>query len=138
MTQTATITLVPMTCSGCGTVFGLNEQFRDKRYEDGQGFYCPNGHRLSWSETETDRQRKRAERAEREAAYQRDLAARRQTHVEAVSRSLASTKGVVTRLNRRVAKGKCPCCRSHVPDLAEHMALNHPDYADSPEASHAD
>ena len=33
--------------------------FRDKKKENGERFYCPNGHHLSWRETTVDRLEKR-------------------------------------------------------------------------------
>ena len=35
-------------CANCGVVFGLDTRFAGRRRKDGRGFYCPNGHVLSW------------------------------------------------------------------------------------------
>lgn len=70
-------------CPVCGVIYGLPKDFNDARYRNGGSVWCPNGDRLGWNQTDADRQRERAEAAEKRAAsaeraarYQREEAAR--------------------------------------------------------------
>ena len=42
-------------CPTCGVLFWLSATYEGRRRSDGLTFYCPNGHSLSYGETETDR-----------------------------------------------------------------------------------
>lgn len=41
--------------SGCGVLYGLSQGFQDRRREDKETFYCPNGHSHSYNKNEADR-----------------------------------------------------------------------------------
>lgn len=105
----------------CGVYFGVPPRIIKQRREQGGNFYCPNGHALHFGDSELDRLRKEAARAEaaRVAADDQRLAA---------ERSARGLRGVITRERRRVANGVCPCCNRQFADLADHMAGQHPDY----------
>lgn len=60
----------PIECANCGIIFQVPTGWRDSRYQNGQQFWCPNGHVLIWHETDADRARKAAEaRAEKAEAW---------------------------------------------------------------------
>lgn len=122
MTTVTMVTLTAMTCSTCGCVYGLNEEFRQARKADGQAWYAPCGHGACYRETDLVRERRARERAELRAENERRWK-------EAAQRSAISLRGVVTRTKRRIAAGKCPCCKTEFGDLQGHMAQQHPDYA---------
>lgn len=104
---TPTEALVATQCANCGCWFGITEWMYARRWEDKAGFYCPNGHPLSFTRStadrERDRERDRADSAERRLAATRDLLQHEQ-------RSHAATRGQVTKLKKRVSAGTCPCC----------------------------
>jgi hypothetical protein len=125
---TVTSTLVPITCGACGVVFGLEKGYRDERYKDGQGFYCPNGHSRAWAETEADRLRKQLKQTEVCLQNARTETARQFDLRQATERSLRGTKAVVTRMKRRTVKGQCVCCSKKFKDLETHMKTEHPDW----------
>jgi len=109
-------------CADCGVVFGLDQAFAERRREDGRGFYCPNGHVLSWKKSIDDEAlRRRLASAEATNTHLRDQR-------DAAERSARAYKGRVTRLKNRVARGVCPCCNRTFANLADHMAGQHPDY----------
>lgn len=124
-------------CASCGIVFGAPEEFLDRRRKDGRSFYCPNGHTLSWHETEADRERKARERAERRADnLERNVQWERE-RAENARRSAIAYKGHLTRIRRRIANGVCPvpgCKRSGFTRVLAHIASQHPDWLhDHPE-----
>lgn len=117
-------------CPTCGVVFGMPNAMRERRYDDGKSFWCPNGHGMSWRETAADRERKARETAERRLTWERqrrDQAEAEAKHQAAVARG---HKGAHQRTKNRVAKGVCPCCNRSFTNLAKHMAGQHPDFGD--------
>lgn len=122
------VMLVDVTCYSCALLFAVPVEWQAARLRDGVDFWCPNGHRQAYTETEADRLRKelatatrRAERAEGRAIHYRDQA-------DAEERSHRATRGHLTRLKTRVANGVCPCCHRTFVNLARHMGTKHPNY----------
>jgi hypothetical protein len=120
-TKLKQINLVDTVCAGCGMDFSVPDWFLTGRREDGQTFYCPAGHHLSFRKTELDRLRERADRLSAQNTHLADQAA-------AAERALRATKGQVTKLKKRVANGVCPCCNRSFANLARHMSGQHPDF----------
>lgn len=112
------------TCGNCGTTFGMDEGFYKARLRDRKSWWCPKGcqrHFIDESEEERLRRELRSQSAHTEyyrEQYQRERA------------SLISTRGHVTRLKRRVAVGRCPCCEKDFKNLARHMSSQHPEFVE--------
>lgn len=121
-------------CPNCGVLYGFTTDFEQRRRNDGKSWHCPNGHTISYSTTEVDRQRKRAERAEREAEYARASRDSWRDQAQAAERSRIATKGHLTRLRRRIAAGVCPCCQRTFSNVHRHIKGQHPEWA----AEHAE
>lgn len=66
LSYTETVVMVTETRGNCSILFGLTEEFRNKRQSDGQSFYCPNGHRIAYSDTEVSRLKKQLKKKEEE------------------------------------------------------------------------
>jgi hypothetical protein len=118
----ATVELDGIECASCGMLFGISQTYLRKRLEDHKGFYCPNGH-ANYFPQETE-----AERLRGQLEFARTRARGEERRREVAERSLAATKGVVTKLKKRVANGVCPCCNRHFADLQRHMDGQHPDF----------
>lgn len=127
-----TLTLRGQTCANCGVAFGLETGYDDERRKDHKTFYCPNGH-TQWypGKTEKEKLEEQLEAAQSLAQREARRRARAEQECEAAQRQTRAYKGHITRLKRRVAKGKCPCCRALFPDVAAHVATAHPGYAQS-------
>lgn len=128
-----TVDLVVVSCPVCGIVHAIPEDFRDAIRKKGRPahYYCPNGHDLGWSESDADRQRKRAEQLERRLRSTQDTADRWQRNAEAERRSAIAYKGHLTRVRKRIANGVCPvpgCKRSGFDRVMAHIASQHPDW----------
>lgn len=113
----------------CGIAFGVPKDWDRCRRNDHVAFYCPNGHR-QWYNAESDEERLKRElaKAELNATFYKDQLESTRESKAAVERSLAATKGVVTRTKRRVGHGVCPCCTRHFGNLERHMGTKHPEY----------
>lgn len=130
MAITLNVRLTEIECT-CGTLFAISEQYETELRRTHATFYCPRGHHLSYrGKTEEEKLREQLgaarELAEREATRRRQ-ADQRAEHEE---RSARAYRGHVTRLKRRLGAGKCPCCSETFPDVAEHLAAEHPGYTD--------
>jgi hypothetical protein len=109
-------------CAECGCYFGVPNGFLNDRQQDKRAFYCPNGHELSYRQSEAEKLRLERDRLQQLLAQKddeiRDLENRRRAAV-----------GQVTRLRNRVGHGVCPCCNRTFQNLGRHMANEHPDFA---------
>ena len=137
VTYDVVTSLVVWECPSCGIVYGIPRQFADQIKAQGSHYYCPNGHRLSWRQSDADRERKRAERAEREASAARDTARRWRDNADRERRSAIAYKGHLTRIRNRIASGVCPvpgCKRSGFTQILRHITTQHPEWLhDHPE-----
>jgi hypothetical protein len=106
-------------------VFAMTQDLVDVRLRDGKDFYCPNGHQQHYSDSsqkQIENLQKRLEWAQNDAKTARDQR-------EATERHARAVRGHATRLRKRIAAGKCPCCAKAFDDLAAHIAEKHPRYA---------
>lgn len=115
-------TLEAEVCGACGVLFAAPKIMLDACRQDGDSFFCPNGHSLSYTESENDKLKRQLQNAKDGRAAERA----KRDQAEA---SLRTTKGVVTKMRKRIAAGVCPCCRRSFQDLARHMESQHPDFA---------
>jgi len=113
-------------CGVCGVLFGAPHHLLERaRRNHSIEFFCPNGQQLHYlGKTEAE---KLQERLEAERRY----SARIVSQLDQTQASLSATKGVVTKLKKRAVAGVCPCCNRHFPQLADHMAVKHPEFVDA-------
>jgi hypothetical protein len=129
MPTTITYSAELTTCEcWCGIHLAIPSNLYRNAHETSQEVYCPVGHKFHWSESESDRLRKkleqveaRASRAEQRRQAERDL----REHTE---RQLRAQKGATTRAKRRHAAALCPCCNRSFVQLRRHLETKHPDY----------
>lgn len=116
-------------CASCGMVFAITQDFEKRRREDGKGFYYPNGHSLSYGNSEIDKLRKKLGQVEENAVWWRARACDYEEDAQREKRQKAAVKGQLTKFKKRVANGVCPCCNRTFANLSRHMANQHPDFA---------
>lgn len=107
-------------CGECGIIFAVQESFRSKLQETGQGWYCPNGHCRVYTETTVQKLQKELDSQREETERQRRL------RIDAERRTIAQ-RAVVTKLKRRVNHGVCPHCSRTVAQMARHIRAKHPE-----------
>ena len=115
------------TCPTCGVLHGIPEAYADRLREKGGGYHCPNGHFLSWRESEADKLRKKLKEAERDAQWFKDAERREREQRQAAERSAAAYKGQTTRLRKHAIAGVCAFCHRHFANVERHVASKHPD-----------
>jgi hypothetical protein len=120
------LTLETTFCTHCGLPFAMPAEMLKVLRRDGNTFYCPNGHAMSWRGiTEADRLRKMLEEANRSKtrlASDCNLAWRMQSEAE---EALKKEKAAAKRVNTRIHAGVCPCCNRTFQNLQRHMATKH-------------
>lgn len=123
-------------CCECGIGFAVDSSVQRRWRASGDAFYCPNGHRQRYTQSEVQRLGKQLEQTqkllenERESKewYKQRQADERAAR-EATERRLVAAKGQQTKLRKRVQNGVCPCCTRSFTNLRRHMATKHPDHA---------
>jgi hypothetical protein len=105
-------------CGNCGIMYGVPDDWDNRRRKDGKTFYCPNGCPRVYRETEEDRLKARLTRKTAEndqlRAENRSLEARRR-----------AAKGQLTKTRKRIHNGVCPHCKRTFADVARHMNTKH-------------
>ena len=120
----ATVTFAALDCPACGVVFAMTDEMIERRRQDHQSFWCPNGHSMSYGETTVERQ---LEQARTDLAKSRTVLAEERAYASRLYDDLAAAKKEAKRLARRAAAGVCPCCHRTIQQMARHMQSKHPE-----------
>ena len=100
-------------------IYAVPAFLKQKRREDGQEFFCPNGHGGVFAVSEVQR-------------LTRELETERRRTAEAVERESRERRARLKaeqdfkRHRRRITNGVCPCCNRSFVNLARHMKTKHP------------
>jgi hypothetical protein len=130
MTQiTLGVTLTAIHCGCCGGTYAINERYRERKQETGEGWHCPYC-KCSWGykEGENARLKRELEAAKNQEVAEQQRHDQTKTHLRETEIQLRAQKGQVTKIKNRVAKGTCPCCRRSFKDMAKHMKTEHPNF----------
>lgn len=117
-----------ITCGKCSIRFFVTEKYQSELAATKDTFYCPNGHPRAYVESTEEKLRRERDQLKQRLAEWQDAENDQRLAREAAERSAAARKGVITRMKKRTAAGKCPCCRRNFAALAQHMAHMHPQY----------
>lgn len=126
ITEKVTTTYELATCCDCSIRWAMSEDYIDLRRDDGQAFYCPNGH----GQVYRDNLKSRNRELEQQLDAARQLARQERDAAEREMRRHAATKGQLTKARKRAASGVCPCCHRSFENMARHMATKHPNFGD--------
>lgn len=129
-TLTYSTTLDVISCGTCAIPFAIPASLLRHLRESGDSFWCPNGHKVSYHETEADRLRAKLEREQRQRQWAETRARAARDQADAAERSRAAYKGQVTKIRKRVGNGVCPCCNRSFANLGRHMAGQHPGFGE--------
>lgn len=127
--KTIFTTLNAVTCCECGVMFGIEAAYQAELRNSGKGFYCINGHPLSYPKeaSEAFKLRRDLEEQKRVIAYEQDRIKRLQHEVKAEKIKTRAQKGAKTRVLNRIKAGVCPCCNRTFVNLKWHMESKHPE-----------
>jgi hypothetical protein len=122
------VQLKRLSCCDCATEFAISEQLYNRRINDGQKFFCPNGHSQVFTESENTILKKQLGQALASKKFYEERSERyREAMIKEENRN-RGLKSALTLTKRRIAKGKCPCCERIFNDLAAHMSEKHKEY----------
>jgi uncharacterized protein with PIN domain len=115
-------------CPSCGVIYGLADDYEQRRRQDGATWYCPNGHSVSYNgthEAELKKARAEVEAAKERLEAEQGWSARLSTSLENERKQHASTKGQLTKTRKRIQGGVCPDCNRHFENVERHMQTKH-------------
>lgn len=121
-----TVDLIARTCGGCGVAYAMSETTYRARQRDHKPFWCPNGcerHFCDKSDIEKLREEVEAQRSQKE--YWQQDSKRKSEVVKRTERRLSATRGVLTKVKKRICNGVCPDCNRHFANLERHMKTKH-------------
>lgn len=116
-------------CCNCHMAFAMSEEFYRQRRNDHESFFCPAGHRQYYS-GKSEEEKLREQLADKERTLERERRRTKFAQDESIARfhQLNATKGVVTKMKKKLARvdnGICPECGRTVSQLARHMQSKH-------------
>lgn len=117
-TEYQSVSYITMRCCSCGVSFALESAFQQHRRENGENFYCPNGHAQVYRESTVKQLQQQLENRERELRV-----AKCETLAEKLKREQIET--AKTRLEKRIQRGVCPKCNRSFTNLRRHMDSKH-------------
>ncbi len=115
-------------CPTCGITYAGPMRFFENRRQTGGGWWCPNGHSLSFTKTEAERLREKVEAEKRNTNFWRERSQTARKEAEHEAARANGYKGALTKVKKRVGNGVCPCCNRTFKDLARHMESQHPGF----------
>lgn len=116
---TMTIKFLSETCCSCGILFAVTKEYQDRRRQDHNWFYCPNGHQQHYSQKsdkEIAEENARQAQAKANEANHALLVAQRERDAAIAAKKL---------LESRIHSGVCPCCNRTFANLAAHIKTKH-------------
>lgn len=119
--QTVTLNWGDITCFRCGIQFLVPSHWHQKRLEDKQSFWCPNGHSQAYVKSAVDELKAQLEVSRQQVERLREQRDR-------ADRQASAAKGQVTKIKNRVSAGVCPCCNRTFQNLSRHMSGQHPEW----------
>lgn len=108
-------------CPVCFVTYAGPKRLFEAKRRNGTNFYCPNGHNLSYHDSEEDKLRRERDQLKQRIALKDDQIA------EAIDRAMRAQKEV-NKLTTRASHGVCPCCKRTFSQLARHMKQKHPEF----------
>lgn len=130
-TLTYTDVLTVLDCGECHISFAMPKNLYTRAVRTGEYFYCPNGHRIHYYETENAKLLKEKARLQELVEAERGRVEYWRAEQARTEKRRQVTKGQLTKTKNRIAKGVCPCCNRSFVNVAKHMETQHPAYADT-------
>lgn len=123
-------------CCDCGMVLGLSKTWMDNAREAGKFqrmFYCPYcGTKQGWGtgghEIEIKKLKDEAHKLSKQIIAANKRTENAYAEADHFKRSRDATKGVITKIKKRIHNGVCPCCNRSFTNLERHMKSKHPSY----------
>jgi hypothetical protein len=121
-------------CPNCKEQVWTTKEQQDMLRRSHVTFYCIWGHPQSYTKgpSEEDKLRRERDRLKQEAARLHQRIDEERAEREHAERRISAAKGQITKIKKRSAEGRCPCCNHVFVDLLSHMKSKHADYEAEP------
>jgi hypothetical protein len=124
---TMEVVLTLITCDTCGIEFAVPKSWNQRRVQDHEWWFCPNGHKWQYLQ-ESD-----LTKETRELELRLQAVINEERHRALVAeKERDSERRKRRKIEKRIAAGVCPCCNRTFEDLHRHMATKHKHYALAP------
>ena len=90
--------LLQDSCANCGVRFGITKQLHDQRRKDGDAFYCPNGHSLTYGKSEADKLRRQLQQKQAQSDRYAGYWESEKQESSRIARTAIALRGHITRL----------------------------------------
>lgn len=131
-TYTTTTKMIHIECGGCGQLFAMSKEFKNRRREDHKTWYCPNGCERHYPhETEKEELRRHLSETQEEVNKERGQRQSAENALDTARKQRNALKGHMGRIRKRTAAGTCPCCKRTFQALSTHMLKQHPGYVEA-------
>jgi len=130
--KTAVVEYEEIECCACGIIFAVTALHEKNLRRTHDTFYCPNGHQQIFK-AQTD-----AERLNKELASERQRRVLAENTARAEADRAKAAEDKLARLQHRVTRGVCPCCKRTFANVARHMASKHPEQSSQDNAKEAE
>lgn len=114
-----------ITCDACGIAFAIPYSFYRRYKEHGAYVRCPNP-KCDWPSFHITESVK--DQYEKKLAQEREKARKAAEARAWAEQQLATTQTKLSRLQKRVGNGVCPCCSRSFTNLKRHMTTKHPEF----------
>lgn len=116
-------------CCNCYMPFYMPQSFEKNKRKNHETFYCPAGHGQHYTgATEEERLRKKLKVAQNDNEFLQTRLNNSVAERVATERRLTAAKGRITKVQKQLKKGQCPCCETYFSDLDLHLKEQHPDF----------
>ena len=123
--------LASMKCNPCGFMWWVPAWWQQNKHNDGGDFHCPScGMTLVYCELEVTKLRRQIDVMQKNRDFWQGRTQEEVAASQRLIRRLNATRGVLTKVRKRVTAGLCPVidCHRHFRNLAAHMKTKHPRY----------
>lgn len=114
-------------CCHCGVFFGIEAGHYKCLVRDKTSFFCPNGHKQSFTENEADRLRRERDRLQQQVAERDDEITKLAEQSQRADKAVKVATARIRKLQKRAQGGVCPCCNRTFSNMTRHMKTEHPD-----------
>lgn len=119
--------LTTLRCGVCNILFAMPDSMLRDRKNDGEWFYCPNGHHIHYYDSETSQLKKQVAILESQKSNLNQVISDKNNQIEQLGYSVRAQKAAKTKILNRVKNGVCPCCNRTFQDLQKHFKSKHPE-----------
>lgn len=129
MSTTVILKLEHIQCYKCHVVFGMTSDHKKRCLNNGDDFFCPNGHRQHYTTSTVQKLQNKLDQKETLLEHERRSHSYTKMERDTHKHGERAQKAAKTRIKNRIAKGVCPCCNRTFVNLQKHMQGQHPNYS---------